>query len=763
MVHFSDPSDEQENFDSNRIKYSPDGREVAIVTTKGLLESDQLESTLSIFDLAKIDRFLHDPSGARPVRRVLAVVTARPHGEQLTADAPMIRDVRWSADSRHLYFRAMNSRGGMQLDEIAAGGGQPRRLTPLAYSVDRFDVSNGIVAYTAARLGQTPPPSGEVINRDALAVTGYRLAKILFPGQIPSYDPKAFVLGVIGSGDDNNHIHRVPGYAVSDIQLLLALYPFKLSPNGRELVTVMPVLRVPESWKDYDPPTEYAHFRLDPHDPTLTNPDNGPRPRQYTLIDLKTGKITPLVDGPDARTLGYALDLNTIAWAPDGSRVLVTNTFLAPGTKGQVLPQRRQPCRLASVDLPSMQARCLFFQKPSALPDPVHIETVRFGRNPDEVVATMKSNATDLEIRKFRLQNGAWRPDSPAPVSEFGRVADAPSFGGTSQRLSAVVFIKQSLNDPPALWATDSVTRESHLVWDPNPQMQRIRFGEASVYRWKDRFGKDWIGGLIKPVGYVPGKRYPLVIQMYVFHEHEFLTDGTEPTAFAARELASAGFVVLEVRKKPTVYSEADPQTHLEGYRSAIQSLSDAGLVDPQKVGVVGFSFTCWYAINALVKDPKLFAAATIADGIDYSYLQYILFGPGPALVHEQMDRIRGGSPFGSAQENWFRDAPGFHLNQVEAPVRIEAINPASVLQEWELYSSLFMQHKPVDLIYFPEGTHVHERPLERYASQQGNVDWLRFWLQDYEDPAPAERAQYRRWEAMKEHRPIIAPVTTPR
>lgn len=750
MVHFSDPSDEQENFDANRIKYSADGRHVAIVTTRGLLGSDQLESTLSVFELEEVHRFLQDPSRPAPTRHVIAVVTARPHGDQLSADAPLIRDIHWSADSKHLYFRAMNSRGGMQLDEIAASGGKLRRLTPADYSVDRFDVENGTIAYTAARLGQPPPLSGEEINRDALAVTGYRLVKILFPGQAPSYDPMAFVLGVIRPGDDNNHVHQIPGYAVSDIRLLLSFYPFKLSPDGRKLVTVMPVLRVPEAWKSYDPPTDYAHFRLDPQDPTLTNPDNGPRPREYSMIDLDSGKITPLVGGPNARTLGDVLDLTTIAWAPNGNRVLVTNTFLAPDARGEVSLQSRQPCRVVSIDLPSMRVQCLFYQSAGALPDPVHIDAVQFGRNADEVWVTMKTSPLESAVRKFQLQEGAWKPETYMPVSETGLGADVSQIADGSRPVRSEIFIKQSLNDPPALWASDKVTGKSRLIWNPNPQLQHVRFGEASVYHWKDHSGGDWIGGLVKPVGYVPGKRYPLVIQMYVFHEDEFLTDGTQPTAFAARELASAGFVVLEVRKKPTVYSEADPETHLEGYRSAVQSLSDAGLIDPHKVGVVGFSFSCWYAINALVKAPKLFAAATIADGIDFSYMQYILYGPGPAILHEQMDRVRGGSPFGSTQAKWFEEAPGFHLDQVKAPVRIEAINPTSVLQEWELYSSLYMQHKPVDLVYFPEGTHIHERPLERYESQQGNVDWLRFWLEGYEDPEPGKRAEYKRWEAMK-------------
>jgi hypothetical protein len=36
-------------------------------------------------------------------------------------------------------------------------------------------------------------------------------------------------------------------------------------------------------------------------------------------------------------------------------------------------------------------------------------------------------------------------------------------------------------------------------------------------------------------------------------------------------------------------------------------------------------------------------------------------------------------------------------------------------------------------------------------GSQDGNVDWFRFWLQDYEDQNPAKQEQYRRWRALRE------------
>jgi hypothetical protein len=42
---------------------------------------------------------------------------------------------------------------------------------------------------------------------------------------------------------------------------------------------------------------------------------------------------------------------------------------------------------------------------------------------------------------------------------------------------------------------------------------------------------------------------------------------------------------------------------------------------------------------------------------------------------------------------------------------------------------------------------HDLTNPGLRTASQGGSVDWFRFWLQGYEDPATGKAAQYRRWE----------------
>jgi hypothetical protein len=73
------------------------------------------------------------------------------------------------------------------------------------------------------------------------------------------------------------------------------------------------------------------------------------------------------------------------------------------------------------------------------------------------------------------------------------------------------------------------------------------------------------------------------------------------------------------------------------------------------------------------------------------------------------------------------------------------------VLAEWEIYASLRQQHKPVDMVYIPEGQHVLQKPLDRLASQQIAVDWFRFWLQGFEDTAANKRAQYGRWQNIRD------------
>ena len=544
---------------------------------------------------------------------------------------------------------------------------------------------------------------------------------------------------------------QVANASFRDERYFSFLSPFKLSPKGDKLIELTPATKVPTSWQSYNPAAGFEHLRLSRADPRLTRDGNMWKPQQYSLIDLVRGKLIPLVGAPNARTLAY-LDNSDVVWAADESRVLVTNTFLPLDRTASVRPEHTSPCAVASVDIPSLDVRCLKFNTSQTTSQQVvdHVLDVAFGTDKNEVFVLSDLRSGVREEEKYRVEDSEWKLISSTPVSsKLGTLAAATGSHDVDAD-DIQLFVKQSLNDSPTLWVREVRTgRETHL-WDPNPQFAHIQFANVSVYRWKDKTGREWTGGLVKPVGYMPGQRYPLVIQMYMFYDGQFMTDGTDPSAFAARELASAGFMVLQIQKKPDTLTDADPEVHLEGYRSAIEHLSDAGLIDSSRVGAVGFSWTCWYVEYALINAPHLFVAATIADGLDNSYMGYHLFAEGDTGLQGQMEKIHGANPFGEGLKTWVAMAPSFHLDKVQTPLRIEAINPVSLLGEWEIYSSLRMQNKPVDLIYFPHGTHIHQKPLERLESQQGDVDWLRFWLQRYEDPDPTKASQYVRWRELR-------------
>lgn len=741
MVRFNEPSEDTSASETDSDDFSPDGRHVAIVTTRGLLASDQIESTVVVFDMQYVQQLLRSDRPPQP--RIVASLKAVPRGQQTVSYAGLIRDLRWSEDSRHIYFLGENVDGGFQLYQARTDGRGFHALTSAMYDIDRFDVAHNTVAYTATQVAPPAPLPGVPINRDALDATGFRSKDILFPGRLSSFAVKTFSMFILRLDERGSTPRRVPGYSVQDTSMYQFLLPFRLSPDGSQLASAEPFVgTIPASWEKFDPPTLFENHRLRAGDVDRTRPDNVLRLRRYTLTDLATGKTVPLVDAPNAEIFGYTADENRIAWSADSTRVLVTNVFFPSELAS---PWHSKPCAVASIDVHSHRRRCLYFDDDPGPWNSEHVVRVGFGRDQKEALVALKQDSGERYIIAFHDTDDGWRYNS----AKSRETTDAARIDAARHR-NVRVYLKQDLNDAPTLWASDLQSGRSCELWNPNPQLQHLEFGQASVYRWKDTAGRDWIGGLVKPTDYVRGRRYPLVIQMYAFREHQFLTDGTDPSAFAARELASVGFVVLQIRKKPDVLSDEDAQTSLAGYESAIRMLTDQGLVDPTKVGVVGFSWTCWYVINALIKAPKLFAVATVADGLDNSYMQYVLSAVSQPNLEEQMDKIRGGGPFGAGLERWVREAPGFHTDEVKTPLRIEAIGPDSVLQEWELYGSLYMQGKPVDLIYFPEGSHIHQRPLERLESQQGNVDWMRFWLQGYEDHDPAKRAEYERWRSLR-------------
>jgi dipeptidyl aminopeptidase/acylaminoacyl peptidase len=717
--------------------FSPDKKYFAVVTSRGIPQSDEIESTLWIFRSDEVRKFLATGDALQTLApRMVARMAAIPRGDEENSYQPVIWNdsLRWSRNSTTILFLAQNSKGKRQLYRATLGTGHVRALTPEKNDVGEFDFVGNTTVYSAANRNESRN-EGSPINADASDITGIPLESILFP-KAESHGTTYGGLWVIRNGRNLQISDSDTGHPLRLLDQMSK--PLSISPDGKTAVVRLPSKKVEKSWESFETGSSLIK-KINAQDPNLTADYNLMRPTVYALADLISGKVTQLVNAPHGWTLGYDADGMAI-WSSDGKKLLLTNTFLPlDGVDGAERAKRLRPCSAVVVDVVPLTLTCVVFYEGKAS----ELQSAAFGETDNDVMLRFEGVSAE---QRYHYQGGTWHPFD---LAHIGPVKDKEALQNRSQVLT--VQIRQDLNTPPALWATDSETKRSKRIWDPNPQLANLNLGEVTVFRWKDKTGYEWTGGLVKPPDCVPGKRYPLVIQTHGFAEREFMTDGNFTTASAARPLASAGMIVLQMMDRNDDLNTANEASNrVLAFESAIDQLASDGLIDPDRLGIIGFSRTCYHVESALIHDPNRFAAASITDGVDMSYMQELMSFTLGVTFHDA-EAIYGAKPFGEGlRQNWVQRAPGFHLDRIQTPLLIETISPLSISLEWEIYASLVAQGKVVDMIYFPDGQHVLQKPLERMASQQGNVDWFCFWLKGEEDPDLTKAEQYGRWRELR-------------
>jgi dipeptidyl aminopeptidase/acylaminoacyl peptidase len=725
MSYFGDPFlDEAEP-----TVFSPDGRYVVVHTERGRLDIDRPESTLRVYRLEDIQRFLLSPSDSTPPAPLWEF------SKSTYKDGPVIQELRWLSNSEGFGFLATSESGNNQLFLANLKTKRVEALTPENQQVKSFDIRDSEnFVYTA----QSPAVRAKLMaDSRAVSVVGTNraIATLLSPDEMLSQSDLSELWAVVRgkrSVIEDKAVHEALALHWRGQQALA------LSPDGSSVITALPVPEIPAVWETlYPSPPATDNFRIRAGLQNARALAGWFFVSRYALIDLRTGRVRTLPLGP----LGYEAGwwaFPIAAWSPDGKSVVLTNTFLDRDVKdAETIPAR--PCQVV-LDLAQGEATCLEQMKGSTphgvLEDGYHtVDQVRFDGSSDRVTLEYALPGASLRGAStyVRSAGGSWALDN----------SPSQSVGHEPTKIS----VQQDLNDPPVLAATDGTTGLSRVIWDPNPQLQGVDTGGASVYKWRDDRGRELVGGLFKPFHYQAGRRYPLVIQTHGFSETEFIPSGIYPTSFAARALAGAGFMVLQVRGCRIRRTPEEGPCQVSAYESAVTKLTADGLVDPTRVGIVGFSRTCYYVLEALTHSTLHFKAASIASGVDMGYMQYML---ADLSFAGDGDSGMGAPPFGEGLQQWLGRSPGFNMDKVTTPVMVVAVGRADIPFEWQPYSTLLHLHKPVDLIVLKEGTHPLSNPGQRMASQGGTVDWMRFWLKGEEDPAPSKAEEYARWRGLR-------------
>lgn len=675
--------------------FSPDGKRFIVVTEKGAPETNENEFSILLFETREA---LSHP---KP-KRLLSM--------RSSSNRDAIRNLKW-VDNGTLFFIG-ESRGGAQVYSLSIVTAKLRRWTDHPTAIVDFDVDgrHDVLVYAAEPGPRDPRQAadkiahGYAIGLEALQDVPRSKSDFLEPDAVAGEE--VFV--------------KRPATKAVRVTVKDRYFPFgriAMSPDGRSAVFGVLLRDVPPSWIAYNDPyvqTEVKSYRGKGSISWLL---------EYRLLNTQTAEIQPLLHAPVSWT-GKGT-----AWCDSGRNLVISGTFLPMDVENPEERERR---------------------KKKSFAVKLNTDSGAFEKITDEDLAVTQCDENRIHFRPGTARSlGSLHVSFAKTPSGWIRAESEP---GESDRRPAI-SLEQGLNTPPKLYASDPTTGRKNLLLDLNPQFSEFAFGKVEAVTWKSTDGREIEGGLYLPPDYAPGQRHPLVIQTHAFSKNEFWINGPWNSGFAAQPLAAHGIVVLQVGHEIPASehmkhhrSPEEAPREMAAFEGAIDYLDQRGIVDRERVGIIGFSRTQYHVAFTLTHSKYHFAAATLVDGIDGGYLQYL---DDP---HTEKDGalVNGGPPFGSSGfVKWLDHSPSFSIEKVTSPVRMEC-HSWQVLAGWEWYSMLTHMGKPVELIYLPDAPHILVKPWERMTSQQGDVDWFRFWLKGEEDNDPKKRDQYERWREMR-------------
>jgi len=702
MVRIADPLYLLGGSSEGRVAhFSPDGKRFVVILTKGDLEQNTNCYSILLFETASAFN--------SPNPDPLLTMSS-------SSNRPAVKDLKWLADNETLIF----------IGESPGEHGQVFTLNVKTKHLEKLtDHPSSIVAFDTDEKGdeiifEADPLPGKYSNADralrqGIVVTKQPLNLLLAGGG------QTFVPTFLEGEDVFTQLRGKPEMRIALEDVVAGSTALSLSPDGRYALIDAFVRNVPKLWEGYTDRLmhEYAIEQREKGAASIL--------RKYILLDVRENRTIPLLDTP--------IDIYTGAfvWSPNGESVVLSGAYLPLNIEdGAELEHRKENPFVVEIRL-SDRSLVKITEK--------RLTVSKWLPHPDRVLLDSGDSGPNAHREVYERIGSRWiaTPQSTSPLLD------------TTSPLE--ISLKEDSNTPPRVFVTDREMGRTKLLLDLNPQFQGLRLGRVEDVVWTATDGHRVVGGLYLPPDFVSGIRYPLVIQTHGFNSQRFMIDGPWSSAFAAQPLAAKGFIVLQVGgpedKKIShniVETPREGPSQMAEFEGAIDFLTKRGLIDPSRVGIIGFSRTVYGVEYTLTHSKYGFAAATVADGINAGYFSYLVF---PTTSDELLN---GGPPFGDTLLAWLKNSPGFNLDKVNAAVRLESYGlSGGVLSEWEWFSGLSRLRKPVDLIYLPDAPHTLVKPWERMVSQQGNVDWFRFWLKGEEDNGQDKEDQYVRWHHLRD------------
>jgi dipeptidyl aminopeptidase/acylaminoacyl peptidase len=558
---------------------------------------------------------------------------------------------------------------------------------------------------------------------------------------------------------DRNQIFAIRPDGGEAVQLTKSETPvsnFEWSDDGR---TIAYAATEPQTKAAKDHKEQYGDFQVVRND--------------YTFVHLWTFDVAEALKEPvigRQRTRGRDFSIGGFSWSPDGTRIAFSATInpdlVQSGTSDIYvldLGGRDEVKKIVSQPGPDNSPR--FSPDGKQLVFSSAMGNKLFFHANSRLAVVPVSGGTPRSITdRFDEQPGlvAWTPDGiyfsglqktaghlfrvdPAGTA-ITRVSGPDNLmaGGFSlardgQRMAFSASSPTTLNE---IFVSDVKAFAPRMLTQMSDQAKPFVLGSREVISWKSTDGTPIEGVLIKPAGFDPSKKYPLLC---IIHGGPTGIDRPALLAPDARYYPSdiwvaRGALVLKVNYRGSAgYGEAFRQLNVRNLGvgdawdvlSGVDHLVKKGWVDPQRVASMGWS-QGGYISAFLTASSDRFKAISVGAGISNWATYYYNTDITPFTI-----QYLGDDPVDDP-EIYQKTSPMAYIKKAKTPTLIqhgELDRRVPIANAYELRQGLEDRGVKTELIVYKGFGHGITKPRSQRALMHHNLAWFNHYL--FGDPLP--------------------------
>jgi len=291
---------------------------------------------------------------------------------------------------------------------------------------------------------------------------------------------------------------------------------------------------------------------------------------------------------------------------------------------------------------------------------------------------------------------------------------------------------------PPTLFTVATLDQVAvRSSWKPltdaNPQVRVFALGEQEEISWKSKDGRMVGGVLVKPVGYQPGQRYPLIVAI---HGGPASADVLSFNGgYGSQVYAGAGYAVLRPNYRgSTNYGEQHKTGIVNNYfppgfddiMTGVDDLIAQGIVDGSRMGALGWSAGGHWS-NWILTHTDRFKAISSGAGTSNWISMY-------AQSDTQRSRqfyLGNKLPYDDFEAYWSQ-SPLKYIKNAKTPTMIHVVqgdprvpSPQSV----ELHMALKRLGVPTELFVYPGDTHSIPDARNQFLKSMSEMAWMDYYV----------------------------------